>query len=46
MYVENITENLFQYTKIINIIKDYEIDETFIKNEIEIFMEIKEALTK
>jgi hypothetical protein len=45
MYVENIAENLFQYTKIINIMKDYEIDETFIKNEIEIFMEIKETLT-
>ena len=45
VYIENIAENLFQYTKILNLMKDYEIDESFLKDEMETFMNIKETVT-
>ena len=45
VYIENIAENLFQYSKILNLMKDYEIDKSFIKTETETYMKIKETLT-
>ena len=46
VYIENILlNNLFQYTKILNLMKDYEIDKSFIKTETETYMKIKETLT-
>ena len=45
VYIENIAENLFQYSKILNLMKDYEIDESFLKDEMETFMNIKETVT-
>ena len=44
-YIENIANNLFQYTKILNILKENESDDSFIKSEIETFLFIKEKLT-
>ena len=44
-YIENIANNLFQYTKILNILKENENDESFIKSEIETFLALKESLT-
>ena len=44
-YIENIANNLFQYTKILNILKENESDVSFIKSEIETFLFIKEKLT-
>ena len=44
-YIENIANNLFQYTKILNILKENESDDSFIKSEIENFLFIKEKLT-
>ena len=44
-YIENIADNLFQYTKILNILKENESDDSFIKSEIETFLFIKEKLT-
>jgi len=45
LYSENISENLFQYSKILNILKDYETEIDFLKNEIEVFMDVSEKLT-
>ena len=44
-YIENIANNLFQYTKILNVLKENESDDSFIKSEIETFLFIKEKLT-
>ncbi|MBT7623173.1 MAG: hypothetical protein HN595_01445, partial [Flavobacteriaceae bacterium] len=44
-YVENIANNLFEYSKILNVLKDYEADKSLIKSEIESFINIKEKLT-
>ena len=44
-FIENIANNLFQYTKILNILKENESDDSFIKSEIETFLFIKEKLT-
>jgi len=44
-YVENIANNLFEYSKILNVLKDYEEDRSLIKSEIESFVKIKEKLT-
>ncbi|MAU63743.1 MAG: hypothetical protein CMC38_05285 [Flavobacteriaceae bacterium] len=44
-YVENIANNLFDFTRILNVLKKYEVDKLFIKSEIESFMKIKEKLT-
>ena len=44
-YVENIANNLFEYSKILNVLKDYEEDRSLIKSEIKSFMKIKEKLT-
>ena len=45
-YVENIANNLFEYSKLLNILKDYEADKSLIKSEIESFIKIKEKLSK
>ncbi|MDG1051878.1 MAG: hypothetical protein P8O81_00640, partial [Flavobacteriaceae bacterium] len=44
-YVENIANNLFQYTKILKTLKDLESDQNFVKSEIETFLSLKEKLT-
>ena len=44
-FIENIANNLFQYTKILNILKENESDDSFIKSEIETFLFVKEKLT-
>ena len=44
-YVENIANNLFQYTKILNLMKENEIDDSFVSEEIKAFLIIKEKLT-
>jgi len=44
-YVENIANNLFQYTKILKTLKDFESDQEFVKSEIETFLSLKENLT-
>ena len=44
-YVENIANNLFQYTKILKTLKDFESDQEFVKSEIETFLSLKEKLT-
>ena len=44
-YVENIANNLFQYTKILNLMKENEIDDSFVKEEIKAFLIVKEKLT-
>ena len=44
-YVENIANNLFQYTKILKTLKDFESDQEFVKSEIETFLNLKENLT-
>ena len=44
-YVENIANNLFEYSKILNVLKDYEEDRSLITSEIKSFMKIKEKLT-
>tara|TARA_B110000438_G_scaffold23636_1_gene21715 strand:- start:4219 stop:7761 length:3543 start_codon:yes stop_codon:yes gene_type:complete len=44
-YVENIANNLFQYTKILNLMKENEIDDSFVREEIKAFLIIKEKLT-
>ena len=43
--MENIANNLFEYSKILNVLKDYEADKSLIKSEIESFINIKEKLT-
>ena len=44
-YVENIANNLFDYSRILNVLKEYEVDKLFIKSEIKSFIKIKEKLT-
>jgi len=44
-YVENIANNLFQYTKILKTLKELESDQNFVKSEIETFLSLKEKLT-
>ena len=44
-YADNIANNLFQYTKILNLVLKNEIDESFVEEEIETFNIIKEEFT-